>query len=258
MSTHDNYYNEATVCTYTDFQIRKMLVSIQSILFLLFFIIVQASYLNDFKPTLTCYLEYDHTGTRSASSNALLRYSYKESVITHYTTAEGKKCTSGNCACFSYRKVCTEPAEGSYHFSTCTDADQLDRKIKWYRGLTSDTKCEEMRQQPHIYLDLTCCYTDRCNNQPPPNITVSDTNIPKQPYISYNHQGPVPSNLSNLEYPPQRHEGRVHHPTTTLYSDTYGPSQAYDKSSSSYSVLSNSFSKWMIFFTLLFCLLVKV
>jgi hypothetical protein len=242
-------------------------------------------------------MKYEHEETRSASSNALLHYSYHESEVTHYTTPEGEKCISGSCAYFSYRKFCSEPAKGSYHFSQCTDADQLDQKIKWYREVTSTAKCEEMRQQPHIYLDSTCCYTDRCNNQPQKNIKISDTDIPNQPYTSYNHQGPfspnqahqyegrfafqpVPSRLPDLEYLPQRHEGhvyqpitsrlphthrssqeyhsRVHHPTTTRYSDTYGSSQAYDKSSSSYSVLSNSFSKWMIFFTLLFCLLVKV
>jgi hypothetical protein len=278
-----------------------MFACMQPALFFLFFIILQASAQNYFKPSVTCYMKYEHEETISQTLNTLLHYSYHESEVTQYVTAEGEQCATVDCACFSYRSVCSYPAIASHHYSQCTDADQQNGIVKWYRGIASHAKCEQMRQQPQIYLDLTCCYTDRCNNQPAKITKISDTELPSQMYSSYNHQGPQPLPMS--QNPPQRPDSHVYHPVTARLPETYKSSQQYDSrvyqpvtarlpetykpsqrydshvhhptaSRSSYtykpsetyerpSQLNNSssfssFSISMVFFTLLFCLLVRV
>ncbi len=223
-----------------------MLVFNQYILFILVLIVVQASAQHGFKPSITCYMKYEHEETKSQTLNTLLSYSYYQTEITQYATTEGETCSKVGCACFSYRSVCSYSSPGSNHFSQCTDDDRQNGIIKWHRGWASHTQCEQMRQHPQTYLDLTCCYTDRCNDQPGKITKFVDTQLPIQQHDTYAYQTP-------------RYHGHTHTSTTSRLLDTYKPSSAYDKSvPPNNSFLPNSFSNWMIFFALIFYFLIMV
>jgi hypothetical protein len=115
-----------------------------------------------------------------------------------------------------------------------------------------------MRYHPQTYLDLTCCYTDRCNDQPGKIIKVVDSQLPiqHQPYQQehhhhhYAHQLPQPS--TTPQKPTQRYYSHVQHPTTTSrLLETYKPNSVNDKALIPSNSLSlNSFSNWMIVVTL--------
>jgi len=202
-------------------------------------------------------MKYEHEETKSQTLNTVLSYSYYQSEITQYTTTEGELCSKVGCACFSYRSVCSYSSPGTNHFSQCTDDDRQNRIIKWHRGWASHTQCEQMHQHPQTYLDLTCCYTDRCNDQPGKMTKVVDTQLPIQQYDTYAYQ--TPQALSISYKPSPRYHSHAHTSTTSRLLDTYKPSPAYDKSLPSNNSFSlNSFSNWMIFFALVFCFLIMV
>jgi hypothetical protein len=220
----------------------------------LFLLFSQTSTQNSFKPSITCYTKYQHEETKSPTLNALLSYSYYQSEITQYATPDGELCSDVGCACFSYRSICSYTCPGPNHFSECTDADRQNRVIKWHRGWTSNTKCEQMRQRSQAYLDLTCCYTDRCNDQPGKVIKIVDSNVPSQLHEPYRHQ--TPQSLPISHRPSSHYDNYVRLPTTSRLPDTYNPSQTYERSLSRNNSLSlNSFSVWMYAFGLLFSLL---
>jgi hypothetical protein len=231
-------------------------------IFFLLLIVLQVLAQNGFKPSITCYMKYDHEETKSQSLNTVLGYSYYQSEITQYATTEGELCSKVGCACFSYRSVCSYSSPGSNHFSQCTDDDRQNGIIKWHRGWSSHDQCEQMRYHPQTYLDLTCCYTDRCNDQPGKTIKVVDSQLPiqHQPYQQehhhhhYAHQPPQPS--TTPQKPTQRYYSHVHHPTTTSrLPETYKSSSINDKTLIPSNSLSlNSFSNWMIVVTLIVAL----
>jgi hypothetical protein len=133
---------------------------------------------------------YESDETRIDKSDFVLSYHYYKTESTQSQTPESELCSKVGCACFSYRSTCSYSSPGTNHVSKCTDDDRQSRIIKWHRGWTSQAKCEEMRQQPQTYLDLTCCYTDRCNNQPGKIIKFVDPPVPVQPHELYGQQTP--------------------------------------------------------------------
>jgi hypothetical protein len=219
-------------------------------------IVLQVSTQNGFKPSITCYMKYEHEETKSQSLNTVLGYSYYQSEITQYATPEGELCSKVGCACFSYKSICSYSSPGSNHFSQCTDDDRQNRISKWHRGWASHVQCEQMRQHPHTYIDLTCCYTDRCNDQPGKITKVVDTQLPIQYHDTYAHKIQP---FTTSQKPSTRYHSHVHHPTTSRLPNTYTSSPAYDKPLSLNNSLScSSFSNWIIFFALAFCLLIIV
>ena len=189
-------------------------------------------------------------------------------------------CSKVGCACFSYRSVCSHSSPGANHYSQCTDDDRHNGVIKWHRGWASHDQCEQMRRHPQTYLDLTCCYTDRCNDQPGkvtklvdaqshgqqlhPHylisiiILISDANRSPQQHHGHGHDPytlqTVPPPL-NQQRPTHRYNSQTYYSTTSRSVGTYRPSAADDKYYSPINSLSmNSLSHWMIFFTLVFAL----
>ncbi|UJR17460.1 hypothetical protein I4U23_004355 [Adineta vaga] len=154
-----------------------MVLCNQLAVFFLLFIICQVSTQNYYQTPLTCYTKYEHEETRNQATNDLLNYAYSQAEMTQYTTPEGEQCSSVGCACFSYRSACSHSSYESNHYSQCTETDRQSRVVKWHRGLTSLKKCEEMRRQPQAYLDLTCCATDRCNDQPGKTTKIINSNM---------------------------------------------------------------------------------
>jgi hypothetical protein len=231
-----------------------MVVCIQLAVFLILLIVAQVPAQNYYKPSITCYTKYDHEQTKSQASNSILSYSYSQAETTQYTTAENELCSNVGCACFSYRTACSSSSMGPHHFAHCTDADRLNGVLKWHRGLTSHAKCDQLRHQPQTYLDLSCCYTDRCNDQQGQITKIVDIQYPAQRHDSHVH--PTASHMHFSNKPSQHHDGSIHR-TTSYMSVTDKPNQSYDKPLSANNSLSSiSFSNWLMFFPLVFCLIV--
>ena len=240
--------------------------------FFLLLIVAQVLAQNGFKPSITCYIKYDHEETKSQSLNTLLGYAYHHREVTHYATNEHELCSKVSCACFSYRSVCSSSSPGSNHYSQCTDEDRQNGVIKWHHGWASHDQCEDMRRHPQTYLDLTCCYTDRCNNQPGKITKVVDSEIPvqhqqyinQQPYhqehIHYQHHYITTSqetSTTSQTTTTYRHRSHAHRPTTTTRApEPFKPSPVNDKGLQPLNSLSlNSYSIWMIIVTLTVSLL---
>jgi hypothetical protein len=228
---------------------------IQYILLFLFLIVSQISGQNGFKPSITCYTKYDYEETKSQTSNNILSYSYQEAEITQYGTPDNEMCSNVGCACFSYKSICSYSSPGTNHFSSCTEEDRQNRVIKWHRGWASHDKCEQMRRHPQTYQDLTCCYTDRCNDQPGKITKIVDPQLPVQRNPYYPYQTPQPLYATHKSSP--QYNNHVRYPTTTRSSDIYRPISDSDGSLPRGNSLSfNSSSKWITFFALVFCLLI--
>ncbi|UJR21829.1 hypothetical protein I4U23_024903 [Adineta vaga] len=233
-----------------------MLAHIQFALVASFVILSQVSSQHQHPQKITCYTQFNSEETRIESSNAVLNYHYHQTTTTQYQTSENEYCSNVGCVCFSYQAVCRTASAGSNHVSQCTDADRHSGTMKWHRGWASIAKCEEMRQQPHTYHNLTCCNTDRCNNQPgkvvkmvntpklispnelfgdqfePPRYD-SDNNPLPQRYDSYGHPSPQP--MIN-PYKPQQHnhDTNDYYPRPQPQYDTHSQHHHYQSSSSSY------------------------
>jgi len=200
---------------------------------------------------------YESDETRIDKSDFVLSYHYYKTESTQSQTPESELCSKVGCACFSYRSTCSYSSPGTNHVSKCTDDDRQSRIIKWHRGWTSQAKCEEMRQQPQTYLDLTCCYTDRCNDQPGKIIKIVEPPVPVQPHELYGHRTPQPLPISHeppqlydhqtpqplfiAQKPPQPYE----HPTPRTFSIAQKSSQrddTYGHSTPQYSSISRKSS----------------
>ena len=177
-------------------------------------------------------MKYYHGENRAESSNTYLGYSYSNSQITQYVTIDGEPCEKVSCTCFSYRKHCSSMAEEATkpnHYSDCNDFDRSNRTIKWYRGWSSVAECEQMRQQPNIYMDLTCCSVALCNDQPgkvvnyikPPEGHVQPLQVNPNYNYDLHHrqqQQQQPVTFSSTLPPPRRHEPYSRRSTTTVTS----------------------------------------
>jgi hypothetical protein len=204
-----------------------MSACIQFVLLYLQLIVSHVLSQHRFKPSITCYRKYEHEETRNEIMNITLRRWYSESLITRRFTKPDELCSSTGCACFSYRRDCSYSSPRLHHFSQCNTTDRQNGIIKWHRGVTTISTCEQMRQLHHIYLNLTCCYADRCNDQPGKIITIVDTNGPSQLHDTNDSQ------------------------TQEALSSTHMPNR-FDSTSlrTNQSLSSNSFSSWTIFFIL--------
>ncbi|CAF3235550.1 unnamed protein product [Rotaria sp. Silwood2] len=173
---------------------------------------------------------------------------YQNAVLTIHATEDNMPCSKVGCVCFSYRGVCSHSSRGSNHHGECTDADKHNGIIRWHRGWTSKATCEQMRQQPETYLNLTCCYTDYCNNQPGKVIKFIDIQTPVQVHNSYDPQNLLYSSIpqkpsqqyndadhqveqpiSTAHKPSQWNNDNVHHSHTSRLPDMNKPSQSYDR-----------------------------
>ncbi|CAF0758284.1 unnamed protein product [Adineta ricciae] len=159
-----------------------MLAHIRYALVVLFPILSQVLCQNTHSQSITCYTKYDSEETRIQPSSMVLSYHYHHTETSQFRTPDNEACAQVGCVCFSYQAVCRGASDGPNHVSQCNDDDRRHGTIKWHRGWTSNAKCEEMRRQLHVYHNLTCCNTDRCNNQPGKIVKVAD---PPKP-IPYN------------------------------------------------------------------------
>ncbi|CAF1076373.1 unnamed protein product [Adineta ricciae] len=159
-----------------------MVVSHQLTLCFLLVLFSYVSSQNYYQTPLTCYTKYEHEETRNQASSDVLSYAYSQAEMTQYATPEGEQCATVGCACFSYRAACSHSSYDPNHYSPCTDTDRRNGNVKWHRGLTSLRKCQEMRQHSQKYLDLTCCATDRCNDQPGKVTKLVNSNTQVQRY----------------------------------------------------------------------------
>ncbi|CAF1214412.1 unnamed protein product [Rotaria sordida] len=225
-----------------------MFTFIQFIFISFIFIALQVSTQNQFKESIKCFLRYEHLQHTSQTLNKTLTYTYHQSELTIYRTEENKLCSKVGCACFSYRSVCSHSSRGLNHRAECTNDDKQNGIIQWHRGWTSQAKCEQMRQKPKIYLNLTCCHTDQCNNQPGIIVNIVDrhtplqiqntddddqtpsslfiTHKPPQQYNNYDHQSSPLLSISHK--PSQWNNNYVHHSPTFHLPDNNKPSQVYD------------------------------
>ena len=243
------------------------------ILFVLFIVLLihSCSTQQTYKPSITCYMKYDHEETISRPLSTVISYAYQQKEATHHMTTDGELCSKMGCACFSYRGVCSVSSPGKNHFSQCTDDDRQNGVIKWHRGWGSIEQCEQMRYYPQTFVDLTCCHTDRCNDQPGKVTKYVDTYLPiplpqyHQPYVYQNPETTTTTttteSTTTSTKPPRRYVSHVHHSTTTRSPETYKPSPANDKSFSlttNSSSSQNFISYWMISFILAFPILIVV
>ncbi|CAF4014719.1 unnamed protein product [Rotaria sp. Silwood2] len=193
----------------------KMFAFIQLVFVSFIFIISKVSTEKQFKESIKCYLTYQHVESRSPILNMTLGYAYHQTAITSYTTDANEPCSKVGCACFSYRSVCSHALRGSNHHAECTDDDKQNGIIQWHRGWTSQGKCEQMRQQPETYLNLTCCHTDRCNSQPEKVIKIVDVKTPLPVLNIYDHQTPLP--LLNPQEPLQQYNDHDHRTSQSMF-----------------------------------------
>jgi hypothetical protein len=67
-------------------------------------------------------------------------------------------CTNSSCACASYIFQCTTG------YSLCSTQQQQNQAMIWNYTLTTNTACEGFALNG-TYMNVTCCYTNLCNNQ---------------------------------------------------------------------------------------------
>ena len=232
------YQNDCLpACKHTD---KNMLAFIQFALINLLFLISQVSSQNNFKPSITCYVIYESEETRIDKTNAELNSHYYQMETTQYQTPESELCSKVDCACFSYKSACSYSSPGTNHVSKCTDDDRQKRIIKWHRGWTSQARCEAMHQQPQTYSDLTCCFTDRCNNQPGKITKIVEAPVPVQLHELYGYQNPQP--LSIVQKPSQKYDTYAHQAPQIL-SVSHKPPQQYSTSITCYMMYQSEETK---------------
>ena len=218
------------------------------------------------KSSITCYTKYDHEETISRTLNVAIGYAYHQLAMTNHMTDEGELCSKVGCVCFSYQSVCSSSSTDMNRVSPCTDDDRQNRTIKWHRGWTSYQKCEQMRSQPQTYMDLTCCDTNRCNDQQGKIKKYVDTNLPLPQYpflppvvhqypetTTTTDTTPVTTTISTRKS--RRYSSHVHSSTTTRSFETDKPNPVNDKAlliNSSSLSLCDFVYHWLIFFTFTF------
>jgi len=67
-------------------------------------------------------------------------------------------CTDPSCACISYMFQC------SSNNTLCSTQQQQSQAIIWYYALVSNSTCQQ-NIQSGLGMNITCCYTNLCNNQ---------------------------------------------------------------------------------------------
>ena len=65
----------------------------------------------------------------------------------------------GGCVCASYRAEC------SLAYLACTVSEAQEKIVKWIYRIMSKTLCTTLMNTSTLYMDVTCCNTDLCNNQ---------------------------------------------------------------------------------------------
>jgi hypothetical protein len=121
--------------------------------------------------SIKCYSVYGKQANKTPSSNREGGSSEPVGQSSHSKTPEKESCSAVGCACFSYKTACSPLSSTTTRYSPCNDQDEENKTIKWKWGWTSNSTCEQMRQQPEIYLNLICCHTDLCNNQSETNMS---------------------------------------------------------------------------------------
>ncbi|CAF3365994.1 unnamed protein product [Rotaria socialis] len=206
---------------------------IHLLLFSLILIVTQVSTENQFGKPITCYTKFEREETRDPKSNTLLGYGYENAHITVHETAERESCEKVGCTCFSYKGVCSRPLRGSTHHSRCTPDDISKGTIKWHHGWTSAAKCQQMGQEPQTYLQLTCCHTDRCNNQMEQVITYAIPQETVQLPNLHEHQAPESASISE-NHPPPQYNHYAQESSTPRWHETYKPPQMYNEPRTTY------------------------
>ncbi len=59
--------------------------------------------------------------------------------------------------CVAYTFKCSQPDTG------CSPQEIKDGALKRARTFVSKGLCEDMKEQPAIYMHVLCCYTNGCN-----------------------------------------------------------------------------------------------
>ncbi|CAF1147134.1 unnamed protein product [Rotaria magnacalcarata] len=207
---------------------------IHLLLFSLILIITQVSTENQFGKPITCYIKFEREETRHPKSNTVIGYGYENAHVTVYETAERESCEKIGCTCFSYKGVCSRLSRGSNHHSRCTSDDISKGTIKWHHGWTSTAKCQQMGQEPQTYLQLTCCHTDRCNNQLENVINYA---IPQEiDQLPNLHEYQVPESASTISenHPAQHYNHYIQESSTSSWHETYKPPQMYNEPRATY------------------------
>jgi len=253
---------------------------------MLFLFIVTCSVLpiycqSGLKISITCFSRYEHEETRSQTSNQLLSYAYHEAEITSTATHDGIPCSTIGCACFSYRTVCSSNPLARNHYSQCTDDDRRNHVVKWHRGWSSNDECERMRQQSQTYQDLTCCYTDKCNDQPglvtklidPAQTPIQSNNMASnyqgRHYGTFVQPTPLPNpNVHHRQPASPQYQTPRHHvyqtqptaPATVTYSTrtrAYSPTKSYaDYERNKQSNRGSTVQLFSLWFMILFFLMI--
>jgi hypothetical protein len=79
-------------------------------------------------------------------------------------------CTNPSCACASYMFQCSNNAR------SCSTQQLQNQTIIWNYVLTSNTTCQQLAITPTT-TNITCCYTDLCNNQAMSTILTTVTGV---------------------------------------------------------------------------------
>ncbi|CAF3677474.1 unnamed protein product [Rotaria sp. Silwood1] len=225
-----------------------MFAFIQYAFILFIFIVSQVSTENQFKQSIKCYQLHEQEDTVIRTLNITVGHAFQKAILTIHATEDNIPCSKVGCVCFSYRGVCSHSSRGSNHFGECTDADKHNRIIQWHRGWSSQATCEQMRQQSETYLNLTCCSTDYCNNQPGKVIKFIDIQTPIQIHNSYDPQNLPYSSIPqkpSQQYndadhqveqpmfippkPSQWNNDNVRHSFTSRLPNMNKPSHSYDR-----------------------------
>lgn len=206
---------------------------------------------------MTCYTKYQHDETKDSDTDMVINYAYSQSEMTHSLTPNGELCSQVGCACYSYRGVCSSTPTAGNQYSPCTQEDQRNQVVKWHRGLTSLAACERMQQQSGTYQDLTCCYTDRCNDQPGKVSQSIKSRLPLQRNQNYFQQPTISSTpVSNT---PFRRQEIVSFVSATPIAIRERTTQVYEQPTSRNSSPSMSCtSNWMKVLALAFGLILMI
>lgn len=209
-----------------------MLVFMHFILFSSILILRQVSAQSQFKESLTCYTKNEREEAKSHKFSMTLSYAYNRAQMTHYVTPGRESCSTVGCACFSFKAACSYPIPGITYYPPCTHEEIQERKVKWRRGWTSRAECEKMLEERYKYNELSCCYTDKCNDQ-------EDTNVY---YVDSPDTVPLPSaDAHHQDYrygfesstPPQwYHNQPVEQQNIPSSVDAYRPHQVYHSEAS--------------------------
>ena len=84
-------------------------------------------------------------------------YSASSLPMTLDTNTISGMCDKDTCMCSSYKYAC------STDDTSCTKQEQQAQTQKWAFIVTEKKMCQDMKMAPTMYVSLTCCDTDYCN-----------------------------------------------------------------------------------------------